>query len=256
MADDLYAELARLIGERVAREYPSARLIGGDLREVLGGAGGRIDDSALYARVHLDGDPDDVLIVATLLGRAPTEPGTRVAVLLNPPHGAFVVDGFGALMDQDAHPCARVASSAAYTSGVVNAYGVDAPFEPGTWYAPSVVTIEPGPDDALGVGITCQAAVDSGGSGVDVRVYAVVDGTILDSGSGAMLSLPGATQPITTTLTLVGIAAGPGVRRPVEVGFQFENFSDTTATAYVGVNAHLACLNDTSGVTLFHAPPS
>lgn len=252
MADDLYAELARLIGERVAREYPSARLIGGDLREVLGGAGGRIDDSAMYARVHLDGDPDDVLIVATLLGRAPTEPGTRVAVLLNPPHGAFILDGFGALVDQDPRPCSRVASSAAQFSDTVAAY---ADGMPGHAYWPSLVTIEPGPDDALGIGVTAVVGIDGGGSGWDLRVFAVVDGVTLDSYSHAESMQPGAATPATVTLTFVGIAAGPGVRRPVEVGWDFYNYGDAACSINVALNVHLACLNETSGVTLHANPP-
>lgn len=249
---DLYPELARLIGDRVARDNPSARIVGGDLREVLGGAGGRVDDSAMYARVHLDGDPDDVLIVATLLGRAPTDPGTRVAVLLNPPHGAFVLDGFGALMDQDPRPCARVASASYFWSDTVGAL---AEGFPGVSDQPDLVTIEPGPDDAIGVSITVNVSVGTG-TEVDVLAYAVVDGVVLDSGTFASHAQTSIVTPITLTLSFAGIAGGPGARRPVNVGYKVLNYGPTEAYISVGVNAHLACLADGSGYTLFHVPPT
>lgn len=113
MADDLYALLSRQIIDRVVRDHPGARVVAGDLRQILGfdeQAGdsmsvrpGQIDGARLnvVAAVHLDGDPDDVLVNAVVINRTPTEPGTRVAVLLNPPHGAFVIGAFGALADQN-----------------------------------------------------------------------------------------------------------------------------------------------------------
>lgn len=220
---DNVAEFSRLVVEKVLREVSTARVVPGELREVSTSEGGLIDAPATYARVHLDGDPEGVLVDVVVLSRAPTEPGTRVAVLLNPPHGAFLLDGFASYLPE--HDCAH--HKAWHGSGTVEV-------DPAGGIAditPVVTVDEYLGDSSCRVDVTVRASTTpvAAGSVVHWTVYAVVAGTVMDGYQfGETRLVAGDAVEHVATVHFHGVPGAVTTLGGFDVGLRFVNDGDAT----------------------------
>lgn len=248
---DNVAEFSRLVVEKVLREVPTARVVPGELREVSTSEGGSIDAPAPYARVHLDGDPEGVLVDVVVLARAPTEPGTRVAVLLNPPHGAFLLDGFGSYLPEFA--CAyHKAWHGSTGPDTVSAAGDGGP---GTLTVDPVVTVDEYVGTSTRIDVTVRAAIipTATGSVIDWIVQAIVNGVTMNAFQyGATRFVAADTGTHRMTVHFHGVAAPVTTLGGFDVGVYIENASNEVLDVEA-VTVTVAPMCDDAAATLYQA---